>query len=205
MSAAAALRSLRAAAGPNRRIGRLFMAGSACFAIASLPWASSLSGDAVSLIYFAGSIFFTAAAAEQYRGVDAGDRLDLLASGIQLAGTIAFNVSTFVAVDAHLDRHSTNLLVWSPDVIGSSAFLVASALALAAVHRAGQPRAHRIARLNMIGSIAFAVSAIAAYVVPDTGEALNAAAASSWTLAGALCFLVAAFMLVPRAGIGRGG
>jgi hypothetical protein len=53
-----------------------------------------------------------------------------------------------------------------------------------------------IAAINLAGSIAFGISAVAAYVVPDTGEVVNAAAVSTWTLAGALCFFVAAYMLV---------
>jgi hypothetical protein len=40
------------------------MIGSACFAVASLPAASSVSDRAVGLTYFVGSIFFTTAAFE---------------------------------------------------------------------------------------------------------------------------------------------
>ena len=54
----------------------------------------------------------------------------------------------------------------------------------------------RSATLNLIGSVAFGISAIAAYVVPDTKELLNAALATSMTLVGALCFLWAARILV---------
>ena len=57
-------------------------------------------------------------------------------------------------------------------------------------------RHHRSATLNLIGSLAFGVSAIAAYVVPDTDELLNASLATSTTLLGALCFLWAARILV---------
>jgi hypothetical protein len=54
----------------------------------------------------------------------------------------------------------------------------------------------RSGTLNLIGSIAFAISAVAAYTVPDTNELLNAALATSTTLVGALCFLWAARILV---------
>ncbi len=203
MALSIALRPGRSQPGVNRRIGRLFMAGSACFAIASLPAASSLSENAVALVYFIGSIFFTTAGAEAYRTSAPEDRLDFISSAVTLAGTIFFNISTFTSLDARLDERSSNLLVWSPDIFGSIAFLIASAIALVAVRQMGGigPEAvigRRIAVFNMIGSVAFGISALAAYVIPNTGEAINAAAASSLTLIGALCFFYAAYLLVPR-------
>lgn len=53
-----------------------------------------------------------------------------------------------------------------------------------------------IASLNLAGSVAFGLSAIASFVVPDTQEAVNAAAVSTWTLLGAIGFFLAAFLLV---------
>jgi hypothetical protein len=197
MSAAGALRIGRAEPGPSRRIGRLFMVGAACFAIASIPGASSLSEDAVGAIYFLGSIFFTGAAAEQLRTTKESDRPDLIASWVQLAGTILFNLNTYNALDDRLSGREFDLVVWTPDAIGSICFLVASGIGAYAV-RAAARRARWIGGLNFAGSVAFGLSAIAAVIVPDTKDALNAAAATSWTLIGALCFFVAAFMLVPR-------
>jgi hypothetical protein len=63
----AAAISAGAAQGDARRIGILFMAGSACFAVASLPGSSSVSDKLVGVVYFAGSILFTTAAFEQLR------------------------------------------------------------------------------------------------------------------------------------------
>jgi hypothetical protein len=197
VSAAGALRIGRAEPGPNRRIGRLFMVGAACFAIASVPGASSLSDKADAVVYFVGSIFFTAAAAEQWRTTDANDRPDLIASAVQLAGTILFNLNTYNALDDRLSDREFDLVVWTPDAIGSICFLVASGIAAYAVRHADR-RAKWIGGLNLAGSAAFGISAIAALIVPDTKDIVNAAAATSWTLIGALCFLVAAFMLVPR-------
>jgi hypothetical protein len=199
VSAAGALRIGRAEPGPNRRIGRLFMVGAACFAIASIPGASSLSDKATGAIYFLGSIFFTAAAAEQLRTTQESDRPDLIASWVQLAGTIMFNLNTYNALDDRLSDRSFDLVVWTPDAIGSICFLVASGIAAYAVRHANR-RARWIGGLNLAGSVAFGISAIAAAIVPDTDKAIDAAAATSWTLVGALCFLVAAFMLVPRKG-----
>jgi hypothetical protein len=185
-----------AAQGDARRIGILFITGSACFAVASLPGASSLSAKAVGITYFIGSIFFTAGAFEQLR-VARGAGNQVWAAGIQFAGTLFFNVSTFFAMFDRLSAHKANLLVWSPDVFGSTCFLVSSVLAeLAVLHALLVVR--RSATLNLIGSVAFGISAIAGYVVPNTDELLNAAAATSMTLVGALCFLWAARILVKR-------
>jgi hypothetical protein len=186
--------SAGAAQGDARRIGVLFMIGSACFAVASLPGASSVSAKAVGVVYFAGSIFFTAAASEQLR-VARGEGTEVRAAAVQFAGTLFFNVTTFFGMYHHFSTHTSNLLVWSPDVFGSTCFLVSSVLAeLAVLHAALVVR--RSATLNLIGSIAFGISAVAGYIVPDTKELLNAALATSMTLVGALCFLWAARILV---------
>jgi predicted rRNA methylase YqxC with S4 and FtsJ domains len=60
--------------------------------------------------------------------------LDWSAGAVQLAGTLFFNISTFDATARHLSAGKENKLVWSPDAFGSICFLVASAIALFAVH-----------------------------------------------------------------------
>ncbi|MBM3666945.1 MAG: hypothetical protein FJW90_05605 [Actinobacteria bacterium] len=79
--------------------------------------------------------------------------------------------------------------------LGSICFLVAGVLAEIAIWGPPAP-ARRSASLNRLGSIAFGVSAVAAYVVPDTDDLLDAALATSATLLGALCFFWAARILV---------
>jgi hypothetical protein len=191
----AAAISAGAAQGDARRIGVLFMIGSACFAVGSLPAASSVSEVAVGVIYFVGSIFFTTAAFEQMR-VARGEGAEVWAATVQFAGTLFFNVTTFFGMYHHFSSgHTANLLVWSPDVFGSICFLVSSVLAEVAVLHAVL-LVRRSATLNLIGSIAFGVSAVAAYLVPDTDELLNASLATSTTLVGAVCFFWAARVLV---------
>ena len=202
MSVLGALQVGRADSGPNARIGRLFMVGSFCFAFASLPFMADLDTDVAGVIYFVGSIFFTAAGAETFRYVDAGDRLDLVASAVQLAGTIMFNLNTYAALDSNLDRHSQNTLIWLPDAVGSGCFLIASWLAVVVVRRsrdagAWDRRTAGIAWLNLLGSVFFGFSAVAS-VVLKTGEQLNVDVATWMTFAGAVCFFVAAYLLVPR-------
>ena len=53
--------------------------------------------------------------------------------------------------------------------------------------------------LNLVGSVFFGVSAIGACVNPDTGDVTNLRWDNGGTFAGALCFLIAAAMLVPEA------
>ncbi len=198
MSAASAIREINRRAGDasTRRIGLLFMIGSACFALASLPGASSVAPKLVGPTYFLGSLFFTSAAFEQLRTTERGDRLDLYASLIQFVGTLFFNVSTFDGMLDSLSAQQEDLLIWVPDAAGSVCFLVASAIAMAGVWR--EPffaPARRVARLNLVGSVAFGASAIAAWVVPDTGDLLDATVATSMTLLGALCFFAGASVL----------
>ena len=56
-----------------------------------------------------------------------------------------------------------------------------------------------IAVLNLVGSIFFGISAIAAFVVPATGDLLDAALANGGTFLGAIGFLVGAALLIPEA------
>ena len=55
----------------------------------------------------------------------------------------------------------------------------------------------QIAWLNMIGSIFFMVSAIASYVLPQTGTMLDVKWANLGTFLGAVCFLVGAALMLP--------
>ena len=194
MGAATAFRIASPRVSSTRRIATLFMVGSALFAIAATPGYSSLSDRASAFTYFAGSIFFTLAALEQLRTSAAG--LDRTSSLVQLAGTIFFNVNTLIAIDEHLDPHATDLLVWTPDAVGSACFLVASAIASYAVRaERGDRRTRWVADLNVAGSVAFGFSALASYVVHDTDELVNAALASSGTFIGSILFFVAAWIL----------
>src|SRR5665811_1102933 len=90
--------------------------------------------------------------------------------------------------------------VWTPDAFGSIAFVVASALAYADVHRpwvAWRPRGlgWSVAPLNMAGSLAFGISAAASRIAPASGELRNAALANLGTFVGAICFLAGAILL----------
>jgi hypothetical protein len=186
-------------------IGVLFAAGSTCFLVAPFPGFEQLVGSgAVGVVFFVGSIFFTSAALLQYLEAEPR-RIDWWATLIQLAGTIFFNVNTFNAMKTGLDVHETNRLVWAPDVFGCACFLVASYLAYVEVGGHGVRRQTRttewwIAAVNLAGSVAFGVSAIASFVVPKTGSILDLGAANFTTALGALGFLAGALLMLREGG-----
>ncbi|MCL4287431.1 MAG: YrhK family protein [Thermoleophilia bacterium] len=189
----------------NTWIGLLFAVGSVCFVVGPFPGYVQLVGSSADgITFFVGSIFFTSASLLQLvtTRVTGGGTVDRWAAAIQFAGTLFFNLSTFEAMQDALGTSATDRLVWAPDAFGSVCFLVSSALAYRSVNgsfgrrsRRGGPM--RIAVVNLIGSIAFGVSAIASYVVPATGDVLDLAAANFMTAIGAAGFLAGAILLMP--------
>jgi hypothetical protein len=205
-------------------VGILFSIGAILFALGSAPdYFNSVGTRADALTYFLGSIFFTSAAAAQYlQAVNAfegapgaGTRqrfrvfawkprdLAWLSSLVQLAGTVYFNFSTFRATRSYMFAARADSLVWKPDILGSVCFLVASGLAYREFTVSRRSRSQRgvswwIVALNLAGSVGFGLSAIAAYVVPTTGQDLYKTLVNLGTFAGALCFLCAAILLLPE-------
>ncbi len=129
-------------------------------------------------------------------------RIDWWASGIQLIGTLWFNRTTLSALLVGLGASSKHHPVWRPDALGSVCFLVASWLAW--VEECHGPFAWRpdriswrITALNLVGSVAFGVSAVASYVT-SSGQLLSLALTNLGTFVGAVCFLVGAVLLLPE-------
>jgi hypothetical protein len=204
-------------------VGVLFMIGSACFAVGSVPSLSEVvSAKVISSIYFVGSLFFTSAGYLQYvqasSATGTGEHvvyqwfgvkprgLGWWAAAVQLLGTLFFNVTTFEALNTAFTVSQQNLRVWSPDFFGSICFLVASWFAVKEEAAPGHRRWHwrwrwneipwRIVWLNMVGSIFFMISAIAAFVRPATDEVVSARIDNSGTFLGAVCFLWGAWLLL---------
>jgi hypothetical protein len=205
----------------------LFAIGSTCFLVGPFPGFEQLVGSgADGVVFFVGSIFFTSAALLQYleaANADPGPgtrrrrmrlltfeprRIDWWSTGVQLLGTIFFNVSTFRALESGLDAHAYDKLVWKPDLLGSLCFLASGLLAYVEV-RGGTHRRRwrdlewRIAAINLAGCVAFGISAIASYFVPGTGTVLALGASNFTTALGALCFLIGAVLLLPEAAAQR--
>jgi len=207
----------------DRWIAWLFIIGSTLFGLGAVPFYAEAVGPRLDAgTFFVGSLFFTSAAFLQYREavstlparggtrrrsfwVWAPRNLAWLAAAVQLAGTLWFNWSTGNALRDNLNAALADQRVWRPDTLGSIAFLVASGVAVQDARRgsvAGGPRsrAWTIALVNLAGSVAFGISAVAAFVVPSSGELRNAQLSNLGTLLGALCFLAGAIlMLVPEA------
>jgi hypothetical protein len=204
-------------------IGILFAIGATCFTLGSFPIYIKMVSTIVDYeTYFIGSIFFTTAAYLQYlETINAPihlcryiiqelrfltwepHRIDWWSTLIQFSGTLFFNISTLAALPSFLLLSNINNLVWGPDVYGSICFLTASYLAWIEVGNGFwslKPSniSWRIVALNLIGSIAFGVSAIASYVSPSTGLPLSLTLTNLGTFAGAVCFFLGAVLLLPE-------
>jgi hypothetical protein len=177
-----------------------------------MPWFLHLVGpQADGAVFFVGSLLFTSAASVQWlTAVDVEGsarrfawqprRLEWWSSGLQLAGTVAFNVTTLLALSTAIDAPSYDRLVWRPDAVGSTFFLASGYLAYVqvsggALRRPPRTKDGAIATVNLLGCVAFGVSAVAAYVVPTTGSELDVGIANVATSAGALGFLAGAVLL----------
>jgi len=204
-------------------IGVLFAFGSICFALGSFPpYATAVGTNPDNLTYFIGSIFFTTASFLQYYEVATTStsldhphrkgprslfriqhhRIDWWAAIIQFAGTLWFNRTTLSALVVGLGASPDHHPVWRPDALGSICFLVSSWFAWA--EECHGPFAWRpalipwwITFLNLVGSVAFGVSAIASYVEPN-GQLVSLALTNLGTFVGAVCFLVGAVLLLPE-------
>jgi len=205
-------------------IAILFAIGSACFAVAAVPSLASAVGTRTdNQIYFVGSLFFTTAGFLLYAQVVGADdpdvtgararlrrlfvfqphRIDWLAAVVQTIGTLFFNVSTGHALAVTYSSTSgANHGVWRPDAFGSVCFLVSSYLSYAEVcHGAArwQPASLSwwITVGNLVGSVAFGVSAVASKVL-STGALRSASWTTIGTFVGGLCFLGASILLLPE-------
>ncbi|MCU7729314.1 hypothetical protein ODJ79_36835 [Actinoplanes sp. KI2] len=209
----------------NTAIASLFIVGSACFALGSVPdFADAVGGVADGVIFFVGSIFFTTASFLQLVQVQTpgltavgseGQRTrtpvrwwrrlphdrNWCAAVTQFPGTLFFNVSTLAALAHNASVREQDRHVWRPDIFGSTLFLVASAFGILAVGTfwSWRPRSVPwwIAWLNMIGSLLFMSSAVTSFVLPSSGDVINLRVDVAGTLFGALFFLVGAVLMFP--------
>ncbi len=209
----------------NATVAGLFMVGSAGFALGSThAYASAVGTTADAVTFFIASLFFTSASFGQLvqaaspAMAPTGTPRDLkrqparvrawlphdrgwVAAATQFPGTLFFNATTLFALIQRLPTSDYDKVVWQPDFFGSILFLVSSTYALLALGRilSWRPGSApwRIAWLNMIGSIAFMVSAIGAYVLPATNAAVNVSWADGGTFVGAVCFFAGALLMLP--------
>jgi hypothetical protein len=183
----------------------LFAVGSAFFALATAPGFADAAGESTAnVLCFAGSWFFTSAGWVQLVRSGPGGSLQWRSAATQFVGTVLFNVSTCASVWAHRVIAERGL-VWAPDATGSVAFLVSGILGVAALSDgvgAWRPRSPdwQSTWINMVGCVAFGLSALGAFV-RASGVTVDEALANAGTFVGALCFLAAA--LLPLGGRAR--
>jgi hypothetical protein len=180
------------------------------------------NGSVLSWIFVVGAIFFTSAAWLQWLEALNGDvadalrdgarrrwrwlgwrprNLGYLASAVQLVGTVMFNFNTVDAMLTGLSWEEEDLLVWTPNMLGCVCFLVASYLAYAEVSQGAVSFATRsvswwVTVANLLGSVAFQLSALYSFAGPEPAGAVFWA--GFYTAAGGVCFLVGSYLMIPE-------
>lgn len=177
--------------------GRIFAVGAVFFTTAAyLQWLEAINGDV------ADALGPSAAHAWRWFGWRPHN-LGYLASGVQLVGTVMFNFNTLDALIPGLGWQQLDRLVWTPNMIGCACFLVASVFAYLEVGQGKLRPAPRsiswwIAVINLLGSLAFQVSALYSLALPSATTGLNPQLASAYTAIGGLCFFLGAYLMVPE-------
>ncbi|KXX72054.1 hypothetical protein AVL50_02730 [Flammeovirga sp. SJP92] len=162
-------------------------------------------------IYFIGSVPFTFAAFFQllnatnqeqqewkifaYRPKNSG----YIAGLTQWLGTILFNINTFDAT-RKLDWMEQDLLVWTPNMMGSILFLISAFYLLKEISFKWiwGDRENLSVWINMLGCVAFMISAIASIYLSDPLPTAFVQLALVNTGVGAICFFVSAFIGLTR-------
>lgn len=197
----------------------LFAAGSILSLWPALAQVASLDSLAVNAVFFAGSIPFTLAAALQwfqaanaapFGASDTGAPrpwlgwrprdIGWLSCALQFAGTLLFNLNTLDAMRTPSRWLAQDIFVWTPDLVGSILFLASGYLAFVETchaHGAWRPRelAWWLTAANLFGCVAFMVSAVFAFVPRHASALPLASMALSFTLLGAIGFLIGSCLL----------
>jgi hypothetical protein len=202
----------------------LFALGGTLTLVPDLASAWSLDSPTVNAIFFAGSIPFTTAAFLQLfqtanmaefanhdkpaaaRRVWLGWRprdIGWLSSALQFAGTLLFNLNTFDAMLSGLNWIQQDRAVWLPDFVGSILFLVSGYLAFIETchaHWAWKPCSLSwwITFANLLGCVAFMISAVFAFVPQHSPEFGAATVSIAFTSIGAIGFLVGSLLMLPE-------
>jgi hypothetical protein len=202
----------------------LFTLGGVCATWPQSVPASLRDSSVLNRVFVVGAIFFTSAAWLQWLEALNGDvaealgngaprrwrwfgwrprNLGYLASAVQLVGTVLFNFNTADAMITGLSWEGEDLLVWTPNMLGCVCFLVASYLAYAEVSHGAASFAPRsvswwVAVVNLLGSVAFQLSALYSFAGPEPAAAGALFRAGFYTAAGGLCFLVGSYLMIPE-------
>ena len=184
----------------------------------------SIESAEINAVFFAGSIPFTVAAYLQlFQAANAGHFLEepsgsktpkkligwrphdigWLSCAFQFVGTILFNFNTFDAMIPSLTWFEQDLVIWLPNLIGSILFLLSGYLAFGEVSHAywtWQPKSLSwwIVFVNLLGCVGFMASALLSISLPGPENVATATLAVSFTLQGAICFLLGSLLMLPE-------
>ena len=201
----------------------LFMLGGAAATWPRLVPGALAEPSLQNWIFIIGAVFFTSAAWLQWLEALNGDvaqalmdadqqrwrwfgwrprNLGYLASAVQLVGTVMFNFNTIDAKFANFGWKGEDLTVWMPNMLGCACFLVASYLAYAEVSQGAASFAPRslswwVAVVNLLGSVAFQMSALYSFTSPASSPD-EAFWANLYTSLGGFFFLVGSYLMIPE-------
>ncbi|MGR3660946.1 MAG: hypothetical protein ACU0CA_07115 [Paracoccaceae bacterium] len=204
---------------PDWWIATLFMIGATHFALGSVLFLYGFTHEyTLDSVFFIGSLFFTSAAYCQLhqeaatkptgkfppkkRPLWRPQSIGHWSALSQFVGTLFFNANTFDAF-FDLDWFESELLVWTPNILGSILFQVSGTLAMYNICKRwwcwdfSSPN-WWINTINFIGCVAFLISAVLAYVPPLPGAENHAMGATVFTLIGAGCFFIGAYLMWPQ-------
>ncbi len=197
-----------------------FLVGGSLFAIGAALSQLHVGGPRLAaVVYLVGGVFFSTggyssvllainAPHRRRDGTWAGDRwvwfarepanIDYLAAAILFSGTIVFGINLVDSLIGELTPTQMDRLVWNPDIIGCSLFLIAGYFAMVDISGSwwrirGENLGWWIVFVNQVGSVFFMVSGVASFVRAD-GDMIAVNIANWGTLIGALCFAVAGVM-----------
>ncbi|MFX4292806.1 hypothetical protein [Streptomyces bohaiensis] len=194
----------------NRAVAACFVLGSGFFVLGAVLAELTAAGVVrCALVYLTGGVLFALGAWGAFLGCvnnpESGTagrwrwwayrpmRLDWCSALLLLAGAWVFCVNLVDSLMRGLSAQQTDRLVWAPDMIGCTLFLVSGQLAVHQVRRAvtrSRDAAWWTAVVNQAGAALFMVAALADYTKDATGSPVNVHVANWATLGGAACFLV---------------
>lgn len=189
-------------------MGVCFGLGSLCFLVGPLTaYTTAVGSQADALTFVAGAILFTGGGAAQCllalpaRTTRPQGLAGWRAAWVQSVGTLLFNVMTLAAVSVTVTSPRYDTVVWGPNLIGSSCFLVSGVICYLASPRRG-PWPHTghhgwwEAGVNLLGCLLFGISALTGYVTGHPGSLISAPISDWTTSLGAACFLGCALTAV---------
>lgn len=176
----------------------LFMIGAALFALGCILYLSAIQHELLlDSVFFAGSLFFTSAAYCQFHQSINANQTVFYSALSQFIGTLMFNMNTFDAF-FNLGWIEHELLVWTPNILGSILFQLSASLAMMDICKQFwcwrlESMEWRIGFTNFSGCVAFLLSAVLSFT---TTSPLLAIWATIFTLVGACCFFIGAYLLM---------